>query len=383
LADRTERIRLLLIGSTVVAAAITVILGVPRLRGFITPEIERVWVVSAALGDAAASTAPKNVLQGTPVTLLAIIEGRPPFASETRLYGAVDEVILDPAAGPRPVQAWSDWWYGAEFLWLKVEPLRGYANPEFETAFDPEEILFADSYQVAWGFAPTHAADVSPAGDVFPDLDTGTMRFAARAVVRDWRDRILQQVQSPSAAGVHAASPAARPHRVSVRAADDAMGWLQAYAGLAYVPFSETDSMPHPVREYLGGTVLTYWLRAQQQAGGYDGRLQTWEQLEAVADVVVDDMFLASDGAYYWTRDPLRPVDWGTVQVGDILAIEDHVGIVFEDRGPGGGGDGVLNRWDEAWEAYFEPLRTTQLGEAFEADISVWRLRPAAAPGGE
>lgn len=383
MADRTERIRLLLIGSTVIAAAITVVLGVPRLRGFMTPEIERVWVVSAALGDAAASTAAKDVLQGTPVTLLAIIEARPAFASETRLYGTVDEVVLDPSIGPQPVRAWSDWWYGVEFLWLKVEPLHGYANPEFEAAFNPAEILYTDGFQVAWGFAPTHAADVSPAGDAFPDLDTGTMRFAARAVVRDWQDRILQQVQSPAAEDVHAAASIARPHRVSVRAADDAMGWLQAYAGLAYVPFAETESRPHPVREYLGGTVLSFWLRAQQQAGGFDGLLQTWERLDTVADVVVDDMFLASDGSYYWTRDPLRPVDWGTVQVGDILAIEDHVGIVFEDRGPGGGGDGVLNRWDEAWEAYFEPLRTTPLGEAFEGDISVWRLRPVTPSGGE
>ena len=103
-----------------------------------------------------------------------------------------------------------------------------------------------------------------------------------------------------------------------------------------------------------------------------------WDRLEEVADVVVDDMFLANDGAYYWTSDPLRPVDWGTVMPGDIVTIDDHVGIVFEDRGPGGGGDGVLNRWDEAWEAYFEPLRTTQLGEAFVSDIRVWRLRDAA-----
>jgi len=380
LAEHAERFRLLLIGSTVIAATITVVLGVPRLRDFMTPEIERVWVVSAAFGDSVATATPKETLQGAPVTLLAIIEARPPFASGTRLYGTVDEVVLDPAVGARAVQPWSDWWYSLEFLWLKVEPLHGYANPEFEPDFDLADIVFTNSYQVAWGFAPSHAVDVSPAGDIFPDLATGTMRFAARAVVRDWRDRILQQVESPAAEAVGAAGVAEQPHRISVRAADDAFGWLQAYAGLAYVPFEDTRPQNHPVSTYLGGTVLAYWLRAQQQAGSYDGDLVTWESLDAIADVVVDDMFLANDGSYYWTKDPLRQVEWGVVQPGDIMTIDDHVGIVFEDRGPGGGGDGVLNGWDEAWEAYFEPLRLTRLDEAFVADIRVWRLRPTQSP---
>jgi hypothetical protein len=337
-------------------------------------------VVSAAFGDSVATATPKETLQGAPVTLLAIIEARPPFASGTRLYGTVDEVVLDPAVGARAVQPWSDWWYSLEFLWLKVEPLHGYANPEFEPDFDLADIVFTNSYQVAWGFAPSHAVDVSPAGDIFPDLATGTMRFAARAVVRDWRDRILQQVESPAAEAVGAAGVAEQPHRISVRAADDAFGWLQAYAGLAYVPFEDTRPQNHPVSTYLGGTVLAYWLRAQQQAGSYDGDLVTWESLDAIADVVVDDMFLANDGSYYWTKDPLRQVEWGVVQPGDIMTIDDHVGIVFEDRGPGGGGDGVLNGWDEAWEAYFEPLRLTRLDEAFVADIRVWRLRPTQSP---
>jgi len=372
---RSERFRLLLIGSTVIAAAVTVILGVPRARGFLTPEIERVWVVSVTLGDVVATTRPKEVLQGTPVTLLAIVEARSAFSSATKLYGTVDEVILDDAAGVQQVESWSDWWYPLEFLWLKVEPLHGFANPEFAEDFTAAEILYTDSYQVAWGFAPTHAVDVSPAGDVFPDLSTGTMRFAARAVVRDWQERILQQVSAPAAAEVHAAMLSQQPHRVTVRAGDDPLGRLQGYAGLAYVPFTNSDLTGHPVHAHLGGTVLAYWLSAQRAAGTYEGPLITWESLDQVADIVVDDMFLANDGAYYWTRDPLRAVDWGTVQAGDIVTIEDHVGIIYQDRGPGGGGDGVVNRWDEAWEAYFEPLRTTQLGEAFVSDIRVWRLR--------
>jgi len=372
---RTERFRLLLIGSTVIAAAVTVILGVPRARGFLTPEIERVWIVSAVLGDAVATTGPKEILEGTPVTLIAVVEARPAFSAATRLYGTIDEVVLDEDQGVQPVIRWSDWWYTLEFLWLKVEPLHGFANPEFVEEFTAGEILYTDSYQVAWGFAATHAVDISPAGDVFPDLPTGTMRFAARAVVRDWQEQILQQVSSPAASAIHAEGTSWRPHRVTVRAADDAIGRLQGYAGLAYVPFTNSDLAAHPVHDFLGGTVLAYWLSAQRAAGTYDGPLITWESLDQVADIVVDDMFLANDGGYYWTDDPLRPVAWGTVQVGDIVTIDDHVGILAQDRGPGGGGDGAVNRWDEAWEAYFEPLRKTQLGEAFVADIRVWRLR--------
>ena len=378
---QTERFRLLLIGSTVIAAAVTLILGVPRARALLTPEIERVWIVSVALGDAVAATRPQEVLQGTPVTLLAIVEARPAFASAARLYGTIDEVWLDEERGVQAVEHWSDWWYPLEFLWLKVEPLHGFANPEFAEQFTAGEILFTDSYQVAWGFAPTHAVDISPAGDVFPDLPTGTMRYAARAVVRDGQERILQQVSSPAATEVHVGAESQRPHRVSMRAADDSMGRLQAYAGLPYVPYTNSDLAAHPVHDYLGGTVLAYWLSAQRAAGSYDGPLITWERLDQVADVVVDDMFLANDGGYYWTRDPLRAVEWGTVQVGDIVSIEDHVGIAFQDRGPGGGGDGVVNRWDEAWEAYFEPLRTTRLGEAFVSDIRVWRLRTTDPAG--
>lgn len=374
---RAERFRLLLIGSTVIAAAVTVILGVPRARGFLTPQIERVWVVSATLGDRVATTHAKDVLQGTPVTLLAIVEARPAFSSATKLYGTVDRVILDEDRGVQPVESWSDWWYALEFLWLKIEPLHGFANPEFSAEFDVSEILYADSYQVAWGFAPTHAVEISPAGDLFPDLPTGTMRFGARAIVRDWQERILQQVASPAATEVHMEPSFQQPHRVTVRAGDDALGRLQGYAGLAYVPFMSSDVTAHPVHDFLGGTVLAFWLSAQRAAGNYDGPLITWESLDDVADVVVDDMFLANDGGYYWTRDPLRAVDWGTVQAGDIVTIDDHVGIIFQDRGPGGGGDGVVNRWDEAWEAYFEPLRTTPLGEAFVSDIRVWRLRTA------
>ena len=100
---RSERFRLLLIGSTVIAAAVTVILGVPRARGFLTPEIERVWVVSVGLGDAVATTRSKQVLQGAPVTLLAIVEARSAFSSATKLYGTVSEVILDDAAGVQQV----------------------------------------------------------------------------------------------------------------------------------------------------------------------------------------------------------------------------------------------------------------------------------------
>ena len=269
MAERTERLRLLLIGSTVVAAVITLVLGVPRARQFFTPRIERVWVASAVLGDSVASTTPKAVLEGTPVTLLAIIEARPPFGGDNRFYGTVEQVAIEPGGAPVPVEAWRDWWYPIEFLWLKVEPLHGYANPEFEADFDLTQVVFTDSFQVAWGFAPTHAADVTPAGDIFPDLTAGTMRFAARAVVRDWRDRILQQVQSASADQVHEPEPSMRPHRITVRAGDDPFGQLMAYAGLAYVPYLSEEG--HPADRFIGGTVLDFWLRAQRAAGAYEG----------------------------------------------------------------------------------------------------------------
>ncbi len=368
-----------MITSTVVAALLSVVLGVPRARAWLTPEIRQVWVASAALGDTVASVAPKETISGTPVTLFAILEAVPRFGGgEPVLYGTTPSVRLAPDAEPVAVEAWNSWWYAPEFLWFKVEPTFPFANETFDPAFDVTQIGFADNYQVSWGFGWSHAADIDPGGDAYPDLGAGTMRFMARAVIRDPRDRILQRSASPGADAVHSRSEAEHPHRVTVRAGDDAFGVLHGFAGLPYIPIvGSTDD--HPTSRFLGGTVLAFWQAAQRRAGVYEGPILPWDRLQEIADLVVDDMFLAVDGTYYWTNDPLRAVDFDIVRPGDILTIDDHAGILYEDRGPGGAGDRVLNRWDRAFEAYFEPLRTTQLGEAFVADISVWRLRETSS----
>lgn len=64
-----ETVRLLLIGSTVVAAALSIWFGIPLLQSWSTPRLERVWVVSSRLGDDMASAAPKEALAGAPVNL--------------------------------------------------------------------------------------------------------------------------------------------------------------------------------------------------------------------------------------------------------------------------------------------------------------------------
>ena len=46
-----DTLRLLLIGWTILVGLVCVWLGWPRLRLWLTPQPERVWVVSAALGD--------------------------------------------------------------------------------------------------------------------------------------------------------------------------------------------------------------------------------------------------------------------------------------------------------------------------------------------
>jgi len=370
-----ERLRLALITSTVVATLLSVVFGVPRARAWLTPQVQRVWVVSAALGDTVASVVPKETASGMPVTLFAILEATPRFGGvEPVLFGHTPSVRLAADAEPRPVEEWSTWWYAPEFLWFKVEPTFPFTNETFDPGFVASQIAFTDNYQVSWGFGWSHAADIDASGDAYPELGAGTMRFMARAVIRDRRDRILQRSTSPGGAAVHATLQAGRPHRVTVRAGDDAFGFLHGFAGLPYVPVIGTPR-EHPAELFLGGTILAFWQAAQRAAGAYHGPILPWDRLDEIADRVVDDMFLATDGTYYWTRDPLRAVDFDVVRPGDILTIDDHAGVLYEDRGPGGGGDGLLNRWDRAFEAYFEPLRTTQLGEAFVADIAVWRLR--------
>lgn len=371
-----ERLPLLLIGSTVLSAAALLILGLPRARAWITPRIERVWVVSAALGDRVASATAREVLDGTPVTLYAILQARPRGADVARLYGPVERVVLELGAEPVTVERWSRWWLPAEILWFKVEPAHPFDNAEFDPSFGPDQIAYSDHYQVSWGFGSSHAADIRPSGDAYPDWTTGTMRFSARAVVRNRQERILQRAAAPGAAGVGATGLADRPHRVTIRGGDDVFGRLQGFAGLPYVPI-ESPQGPgeHPAERYLGGTVLAFWLQAQRLVGAYDGGLVSWEQLPHIAELLIEDMFLARDGTYYHTDDPLRPVTFDQVHPGDLLTIEDHVGVLYEDRGPGGAGDGVLNRWDRLLEAYFEPLRDTAAGDAFIEGVSVYRLR--------
>lgn len=372
---RTETIRTALIASSVVAAMLILVVGVPRALAMLTPRVERVWVVSAALGDSVASHTPREVAEGTPVTLYAVLEARPWLSGESRLYGTIEEVRLGPDEPPRPVEEWSNWWLAPEFLWLKVEPTLPFANPEFDPAFGVEAIGFSDSYQIAWGFGWSHAADISPTADDYPDWDTGTMRFAARVVLRDHRDRILQQMTGASSSAVLAADPRDRPHRVTVRGGDDPFGRMRGYAGLPYVQMvGEVPVESHPTSLYLGGTVLDFWIGGLRGAGEWSGGYVPWESLPERARVIVEDMFLATDGSYYYSDDPLRAVGWDSVQPGDIVTIDDHVGILFEDRGPGGGGDGILNRWDRILNAYFEPLRENEMGEAFHADIRVYRL---------
>ncbi len=372
----SEKLRLLVIASTVASAAVVVLLGVPRARIFMTPRLERVWVVSAALGDQVASAEPREVVVGTPVTLYALIEALPRGSDETVLYGAIDRVLLPDSGEPNPVEPWSDWWLAPEFLWFKVEPGYPFANSEFDPEFVAQDIEFVDSYQVSWGFGWSHAADIGPGGDAYPEWDTGTMRFAARVVLRDERERILQRGVSPGGDAVHVADLAGRPPRVTVIGGDDAFGRVGGFAGLPYVPLvGAMGRGEHPAARYLGGTVLDFWVLASHAAGQWEGGLFEWEDLPRHAELVVRDMFLANDGIYYYTDDPLRSVTWDEVRKGDILAIDDHIGVLYEDRGPGGGGDGLLSRWDRLIEAYFEPLRESELGEAFVSDVSVYRLR--------
>lgn len=375
-----ETVRLLLIGSTVVAAGLSIWFGVPLLQSWSTPRLERVWVVSSRLGDDIASAAPKEALAGAPVTLYAVVETT--LRRRRRFFGPIDRMRLgEEGAEVVDIEPWSGWWNVLEVLWFKVEPVYGFDNETLEADFDPARIRYGETFMLAWGFRDQHAADTTPTGDDFPRVDVGTMRFKAQAVVRDGRDRVLDEAISPGAAGVHATTIAEQPHRVTVRAGDLALGFVQGYAGLPYVPVS--DGLPaaeHPATRFIGGTILDFWI-ATQRALGAELPFFGWEELAKRGTVVVEEMFLAGDGIYYYFDDPLRPVTFDEVQPGDLLSIEDHVGVLYQDRGPGGGGDGVLNTWDRLLGGYFEPLRDMPVGEAFLSGITVYRLAAPVVSG--
>ncbi|MGD8816815.1 MAG: hypothetical protein PVJ51_06485 [Acidobacteriota bacterium] len=376
-----ERLRLLLIGSTVIAAALSFIFGIPRLRSWSTPRLQRVWVVSSYLGSDIASAEPASVLAGTPVTLYAVVEatrwGRRHF------YGPVDRVRLGGEdAETVEVEPWSDWWNALEILWFKVEPLFGFDNETFDPDFEPTAIEYKETFMLAWGFRDRHAADITATGDDYPRVEVGTMRFKAQAVVRDLRDRVLDEAASPGPEAVHAASIAEQPHRVTVRASDAPLGVLQSYAGLPYVPvLVALPPAEHPATRFIGGTILDFWIATQRSLGA-DLPFFGWQELAARGEVVVEEMYLANDGTYYYTDDPLRPVTFDEVRVGDLVSIEDHVCVLYQDRGPGGPGDGVLNGVDRILGGYFEPLRDLPMADAFVSGITIYRVDTGTDPAG-
>ena len=374
-----DRLRLMLIGLSVISVALTIVFGSARVRTWATPRLHRVFVASAALGDAHASMVPQQVLEGTPVTLYALVEALPRGGDDLVLYGPVDKIEIADGI-TKPVLPWSQWWNSLEILWFKVEPTYPFGNEEFELDFSLEAVPYQETFMTTWGFATAHAADVTASGDAYPRWQVGTMRFSARAVTRDHRDRILDRTL-PLFEQVDA-SLLDSVHRVTVRAGSNPLGVLQGYAGIPYVPFPGwPPSIDHPASGYLAGTVLDFWIASHRELGVAVPFVDP-EAIDQVADLIVSDMFLARDGGYYYSEDPLEPVTFEIVAPGDLLVIEDHTGVLFEDRGPGGGGDGLLNRWDRALEAYFEPLRTTLLGDAFVADVAVYRLhQQPSAPG--
>lgn len=375
-----ETLRLLLIASTVVAAALSVWFGIPRLQQWNTPTLERVWVVSSSIGEPIASAAPREVLAGTPVTLYAVVEAT--RRGQRRFYSSsVDRIRLGgEGAEIVEVEPWSTWWNALEMLWFKVEPVYGFDNETFSTDYTPEDIDYHETFMFAWGFRDRHAADITPTGDDYPRVEVGTMRYRAQAAVRDARDRVLDEAASPGPEGVHADDVAAQPHRVTVRASEAPLGVLQAWAGLPYVPLPVgLPAARHPAERFLGGTILDFWIASQRSLGATELPYFGWQQLAERGAVVVAEMFLADDDAYYYSDDPLRPVTFDEVRVGDLLAIEDHVGVLYQDRGPGGAGDGMLNGDDRLLGGYFEPLRDMPLRDAFVAGITVYRLETGAA----
>ncbi|MFQ5744040.1 MAG: hypothetical protein ACE5HV_10680 [Acidobacteriota bacterium] len=364
-----------MIASTLVAALVTLWLGVPRLRRGLTPKLQRVWVVSAALGDELASAAPDVELVATPVTLYAVVEAGAGDPGR-RFFGPVDQIRLGgPDAEIVKVEPWSRWWNRLEFLWFKVEPLYPFDNEKLSDRFLPSDIRYQETLMLAWGFSPRHAADISPSSDAFPRSEVGTMRFKAEAVIRDSRGRILDEASSPGADAVQAIGIEEQPHRVSLRASDTPLGMIQAYAGLPYVPvLASLPPEEHPATRFIGGTILDFWIAVHRRLGDHELPFFSWRQLPDYASTVVEEMFLAEDGTYYFTDDPPRAVTFDDVRIGDLLAIEDHVAVIYQDRGPGGGGNGVLDRWDRLLGGYFEPLRDIALGDAFVSGITVYRM---------
>ncbi|MBK7774534.1 MAG: hypothetical protein IPI43_10390 [Sandaracinaceae bacterium] len=174
-------------------------------------------------------------------------------------------------------------------------------------------------------------------------------------------------------------------HRVSVRPADDFMGWLGAYLLVPEVFGSAGGGANHQTERFTGADCADVMVGAFRRMGRTDVRYTNVAGLVRHTRVVAEPTVISERGQ------PERPI--AAVQRGDLIRIDyggayagrtprtwDHVAALWEDRsdpnGPHrGAADGQLDGFDVVAHMGHPRLKIEPLGEQMPATVDVLRWR--------
>jgi len=183
-----------------------------------------------------------------------------------------------------------------------------------------------------------------------------------------------------------------RVMRVSYRTGDDFLGWMSSFFDVPYV-FGST---PGQVERYVGVDCADSLVGALRRSTGGRQRYTSVGGIGRLAESV-GDVLIQRRGERVLRSGDGEPVTlrWGEdVRAGDLLAIDyaddpdgdlprawDHIGVLLEDRGPGGRPDGILGGDDLLRHMGLRGLTDEALAGHGSVRLQLWRWKRRALRG--
>lgn len=289
---------------------------------------------------------------------------------------------------------------GAHFAWQAIEPhgfrttpAKNGAGSDFysNVSTDPPTFGHWLGYDHIDYFARPLQGDraILPAkiegaeGMQLPGL--GTLHFAVTIALADGT-----RLASPGLEATDTYGILPSVHRVSIRAADDFLGWLTGYLLVPEVFGSAGPGRNHQTERFDGADCADVMVGAARKAGRTDLAYTNVEGLTAYTTRVAPPTELDDHGV------PAHPI--AGVERGDLIRIDyggelrhhtprgwDHVAALWEDRsdpaGPAHGGpDGKLDGWDLVIHMGHPRLVIEPLSAQAPATIDVLRWKPRRRP---
>ena len=195
----------------------------------------------------------------------------------------------------------------------------------------------------------------------------------------------LGELASPGAAALDQFGISRDVHRVSIRAADDFLGWMTAYLLVPEVFGSAGPGANHQTERFTGADCADVMVGALRRAGHTERAYTNVAGLPAYTRVVVKPVELDEHGAPSGSTDGVRRGDLIRIDYGGALRRHtprgwDHVAALWEDKsdpaGPfHGGPDGRLDGFDLVIHMGHPRLVIEPLARQAPATVDVLRWR--------